>query len=150
MIVIDWYLNHCVFPVQMRHSLQRLSCSSWDLADSRAVVGFSGWLPSLSCLCSHARVLRLKPKEQSSTTAHNTFINSLPLSFPQAHPTTTACCPCNCTKQTQWCRQSVPLTARCCTCCSAILAACPSLRCVGLAQRDNCLKMCLVSEDCVR
>jgi hypothetical protein len=35
-------LNTCVFPTETKQFPQRLACSSWDLADNKHVVGFSG------------------------------------------------------------------------------------------------------------
>ena len=39
---VNFWLNHCVFPVEMQHFSHRMTATSWNLADGRWVVGFSG------------------------------------------------------------------------------------------------------------
>jgi len=44
MLMIDFFLNFCVFPRDTRQFPQRLTANSWHIAENRdgAVVGFSG------------------------------------------------------------------------------------------------------------
>ena len=69
MAVVDFWLNHCVFPSETRQFPQRLAASSWDLADNgrKEVVGFSGTNDNHRLLPLQVRQAQLQDHSLSAT-----------------------------------------------------------------------------------
>jgi len=40
--VIAFWLAKIVFPIELRHHIQSITSSSWDIADVKTSIGFSG------------------------------------------------------------------------------------------------------------
>ncbi len=56
--MVDFWLLHCVLPLDTRQFPERLTATSWDLADNARQVGFSGTKDSHRLLPLQVRAAR--------------------------------------------------------------------------------------------